>query len=77
MMRKMSPEDVAMVQTGHGGTSRSPSPTLKTINVPTLLLTGDEDMLTGWRKRSDAPEYRWKPVENNFKSGPLFAVGAA
>ena len=43
---KMSPEDVAMVQRGMAERPES-SPTLKTIDVPTLLLTGDEDMLTG------------------------------
>lgn len=46
MMRKMSPEDVAQVQRGMAERPDSVS-TLKTINVPTLLLTGDEDVLTG------------------------------
>ena len=46
MMRKMSPEDVAMVQRGMADRPDS-MPTLKTINVPTLILTGDEDILTG------------------------------
>ena len=46
MMRKMSPEDVAMVQRGMAERPDS-MPTLKTINVPTLILTGDEDTLTG------------------------------
>jgi len=46
MMRKMSPEDVAMVQRGMAERADS-MPTLKTINVPTLILTGDEDLLTG------------------------------
>jgi 3-oxoadipate enol-lactonase len=46
MMRKMSPEDVAMVQRGMAERPDS-VPTLQAINVPTLLLTGDEDMLTG------------------------------
>lgn len=46
MMRKMSPEDVAQVQRGMAERADSVS-TLKTINVPTLLLTGDEDILTG------------------------------
>ena len=46
MMRKMSPEDVAMVQRGMAERPDS-MPTLKTINVPTLILTGDEDLLTG------------------------------
>ena len=46
MMRKMSPDDVAQVQRGMAERSDSVE-TLKTINVPTLLLTGDEDILTG------------------------------
>jgi 3-oxoadipate enol-lactonase len=46
MMRKMSAEDVAMVQRGMAERTDS-MPTLKTINVPTLLVTGDEDTLTG------------------------------
>jgi pimeloyl-ACP methyl ester carboxylesterase len=46
MMRKMSAEDVAMVQRGMAERPDS-MPTLPTIGVPTLLLTGDEDTLTG------------------------------
>jgi len=46
MMRKMSPEDVAQVQRGMAARADSVE-TLKTINVPTLLVTGDEDILTG------------------------------
>jgi len=46
MLRKMSPEDVARVQRGMAERPDS-VPTLKTINVPTLILTGDEDILTG------------------------------
>ena len=46
MMRKMSPEDVAQVQRGMAARPDSVE-TLKTINVPTLLVTGDEDILTG------------------------------
>jgi pimeloyl-ACP methyl ester carboxylesterase len=46
MMRKMSPEDVAQVQRGMADRLDSVG-TLKTINVPTLLITGDEDILTG------------------------------
>jgi pimeloyl-ACP methyl ester carboxylesterase len=46
MMRKMSPEDVAQVQRGMAERADSVE-TLKTINVPTLLVTGDEDILTG------------------------------
>jgi len=46
MMRKMSPEDVAQVQRGMAGRPDSVE-TLPTINVPTLIITGDEDILTG------------------------------
>jgi 3-oxoadipate enol-lactonase len=46
MMRKMSPEDVAQVQRGMAARPDSVE-TLKTIHVPTLLITGDEDNLTG------------------------------
>ena len=46
MMRKMSPEDVAQAQRGMAERPDSVD-TLKTINVPTLLVTGEEDILTG------------------------------
>lgn len=46
MMRKMSPENVAQVQRGMAARPDSVD-TLKTINVPTLLVTGDEDITTG------------------------------
>jgi 3-oxoadipate enol-lactonase len=46
MMRKMSPEDVAQVQRGMADRPDSVE-TLRTINVPTMLLTGDEDPMTG------------------------------
>lgn len=46
MMRKMSPEDVAQVQRGMAARPDSVE-TLKSINVPTLLVTGDEDGMTG------------------------------
>jgi 3-oxoadipate enol-lactonase len=46
MMRKMSPEDVAQVQRGMAARPDS-TETLKSINVPTLLVTGDEDIMTG------------------------------
>jgi 3-oxoadipate enol-lactonase len=46
MMRKMSPEGVAQVQRGMAARPDSVE-TLKTINVPTLLVTGDEDAMTG------------------------------
>jgi pimeloyl-ACP methyl ester carboxylesterase len=46
MMSKMSPQDVAQVQRGMAERPDSVE-TLNTINVPTLLITGDEDMMTG------------------------------
>lgn len=46
MMRQMSPEDIAQVQRGMASRPDSLD-TLKTINVPTLLITGDEDLMTG------------------------------
>ncbi|MGE5084111.1 MAG: alpha/beta fold hydrolase [Acidobacteriota bacterium] len=46
MMKKMSPEDVAQVQRGMADRPDSVQ-TLKTINVPTVLVTGDEDPMTG------------------------------
>src|SRR5579863_5113484 len=46
MMRKMSPEDVAMVQRGMAERPDSLE-TLKTIDVPTLIVTGDGDVFTG------------------------------
>jgi len=46
MMRKMSPGNVAEVQRGMAERPDSVE-TLKTINVSTLLVTGDEDILTG------------------------------
>lgn len=46
MMRQMSPEDIAQVQRGMAARPDSVD-TLKTIQVPTLLITGDEDILTG------------------------------
>lgn len=46
MMKKMSPEDVAQVQRGMAERPDSVQ-TLKTVSVPTLLVTGDEDLTTG------------------------------
>ena len=46
MMRKMSAGNIAQVQRGMAERPDS-LPDLKTINVPTLLITGDEDILTG------------------------------
>jgi len=46
LMQKMSAEDVALVQRGMAE-RRDSVETLKTIDVPTLIVTGDEDILTG------------------------------
>ena len=46
MMRRMSPEYVAQVQRGMAERPDSVE-TLKTINVRTIIVTGDEDILTG------------------------------
>jgi 3-oxoadipate enol-lactonase len=45
MMQKMSPDDIAQVQRGMAERPDSVA-TLKTINVPTLVITGEEDVLT-------------------------------
>jgi 3-oxoadipate enol-lactonase len=44
MMLKMSPQDIAQVQQGMAERPDS-IPTLKTINVPTLIIMGEEDAL--------------------------------
>ena len=46
MMRKMSSENVAGVQRGMAERPDSVA-TLKTITMPTLIVTGDEDVMTG------------------------------
>jgi len=46
MMRKASPEDISAIQKGMAERPDSVE-TLKQINVPTLVVTGDEDMMTG------------------------------
>jgi 3-oxoadipate enol-lactonase len=46
MMQKMSPQDVAMVQRGMAERPDSVE-VLGTIQVPTLVLTGEEDVLSG------------------------------
>ncbi len=45
MMQKMSPHDIAQVQRGMAARPDSVA-TLKDINVPTLVITGEEDILT-------------------------------
>lgn len=46
MMRQTSPENIAQVQRGMAERADSVE-TLTTIDVPTLLVTGDEDIMTG------------------------------
>jgi 3-oxoadipate enol-lactonase len=46
MMRKMSADDIAQVQRGMAERPDSVAD-LKNINVPTLIVTGDEDTMTG------------------------------
>src|SRR5450755_4209848 len=46
MMRKASPEGIAQVQRGMAARPDS-TETLKSINVPTLIVTGDEDGFAG------------------------------
>ncbi len=65
MMRKMSPEDVAQVQRGMAARPDSVE-TLKTINVPTLLVTGDEDLHDRReRSRVDASAHRRQRAEGD------------
>jgi 3-oxoadipate enol-lactonase len=45
MMRRMSPEDISQVQLGMAERPDSVAD-LKTINVPTLIVTGEEDVLS-------------------------------
>ena len=71
MMRKMSPEDIAQVQRGMAERPDSVE-TLTTINVPTLLLTGDEDPMTGvneadfMRQRISGSEMRVIPKAGHY-----------
>ena len=46
MMHKMSPEDVAAVQLGMADRADS-IPVARTIHIPTLIITGEEDTVTG------------------------------
>ncbi len=68
MMRKVSPEGVAQVQSGMAERPDSVK-TLKTINVPTLLVTGDEDTLTG---RNEA-----ELMHRNISDGQLKVIAKA
>jgi len=66
MMRQMSPEDIAQVQRGMAERPDSID-TLKMINVPTLLVTGDEDVSTGI---SEAELMRQHITESQLKVIP-------
>jgi pimeloyl-ACP methyl ester carboxylesterase len=64
-MRKMSAQDVAEAQRGMAERPDSVE-TLRSIDVPTLLVTGDEDILTGVREaelmRQHIPESQLKVI---------------
>jgi pimeloyl-ACP methyl ester carboxylesterase len=68
MMRKMSPEDVAGVQRGMAHRPDSIQ-TAQTINVPTLIITGDEDTATG------VPEA--EVMKQNIRGSEMKAVAKA
>lgn len=65
LMRKMSAQDVAEAQRGMAERPDSVE-TLRSIDVPTLLVTGDEDILTGVREaelmRQHIPESQLKVI---------------
>lgn len=65
MMRKMSPDDIAQVQRGMAERPDS-VPTLKTIDVPTLILIGEEDGLStvadGELMRQNIPGSQFKLI---------------
>lgn len=65
MMLKMSPEDIAQVQRGMAERPDS-NPILKTIDVPTLILIGEEDILTtvadGETMRQNIPGSQFKVI---------------
>ena len=77
MMRKMSPEDVSLVLRGMGERPDS-VPDLKHINLPTLIVIGEEDVLS---TAADGELMRQnifrQPFEDDSESGPLCALGAA
>ena len=68
MMRKMSPQDVAALQRGMADRPDS-IPTAQTINVPTLIITGDEDTATG------VPEA--EVMKQNIRGGEMKVVAKA
>lgn len=68
MMRKMSPEDVAAAQRGMAERPDS-IPTVQTIDVPTLIITGDEDVSTG------APEA--EVMKQNIRASQMKVVSKA
>jgi len=68
MMRKMSAENVAGVQRGMAERPDSIA-TLKTIDVPALIITGDEDKMTG------VPEA--EVMKQNIAGAQMKVVGKA
>jgi 3-oxoadipate enol-lactonase len=68
MMEIMAPEDIRATQLGMAERADS-TPMLRTINVPTLVVTGDEDTLTG---RADA-----QPMQQNISGSTLRVIAKA
>jgi 3-oxoadipate enol-lactonase len=68
MMRKMSPEDVAQVQRGMAARPDSMD-ILKSINVPALVVTGDEDLMTGVNEA--------EPLHRNITGSQLRVIAKA
>lgn len=79
MMRKMSAEDVSLVQ---GGMAERPDSVgdLKTINVPTLIIIGEEDILStvadGELMRQHIPGSQFKVIPKAGHYAPWEQPGA-
>ena len=76
MAKQMSPADIAQVQRGMADRADSVA-TLAAINVPTLVIAGEDDSVPLERTRTDAPAHRRQPVPSHRQSGPLRRHGAA
>jgi pimeloyl-ACP methyl ester carboxylesterase len=79
MLRKMSAENLAQVQRGMAERPDS-APLLQTIHVPTLVVTGDEDILTGpaeaeWM-RQNIPSSEMKIIPQAGHFSPWEQAGA-
>ncbi len=77
MMRAMSPNDVAQVQRGMAERPDSMD-TLKTVNVPTMIVTGEEDSFAGPNEAELMRRHISKSeVRVIFESRSLLALGTA